>query len=221
MRDDLGGITQVCRFGGGGGGETKTEYVQSPEARQIMQQLLPVISNIYGSDGKVHTNLYKQPTLGWTTPTYSGADVKDYIAGGKTYQNVYDQIAPSLWQSYESNVENPLINRFAGSGSLGSPIAGLSGASADALEASRRKAGNDISSQAYTLAQAPLTAAMNAANTGSLAQFTANADNAKTSATSNWQSQIQEMQYPFQILPGLLGGTMPTPVTTTSSGGKK
>lgn len=207
-----------CCGGGGGGGSTSTQYVQSPEERQLLQRLMPTLKSIYPAKGRPKgEDLYDIPELKYDAPEFKEADVSKYIAGGETYDNVYNQISPSLWNAYNQNVENPLTNRFAGSGSLGSPVGGVSGAAMDVLENSRRKAGNDIASNAYQLAQAPLTQAMQAENTGLLAKFNADADARKTQSLMPWQAEIQKLQYPYQILPGLAGGTMPQPVTTTSA----
>lgn len=217
--DELGGMEAKCHGGKGGGGSS-TSYVQSPEARKLMKKLLPIMDTVYPG-GKAATNLYDIPELKYNLPNQEIADVNDYIPQGDIYENVYNKIAPSLWSSYEQNVQNPLVTKFAKSGTLGAPTAGVGGAAMTVLNDSRQKAGNDISSQAYQMAQAPLTQAMQAENAMNQSKYAMQSSVAKAQAELPWQAQIQESQYPYQILPGMLGGTMPQPVTTTKSGGKK
>lgn len=180
-------------------------------------------------------------------PDYGDSGAQDYIAGThvapggdvssnpnqtNAFENVYNTIAPALWDQYQRSVESPLINRFAGSGTLGSAVGGLSGAAADALQNSRMQAGNAIASQAYTAAQAPLLQQMTGdqqaaqsqyqgALSALLSQYAAQSNAASQEALQPYQATVSQLEYPYQIFSGLLGGSMPQTVVTGGGGGKK
>lgn len=141
-------------------------------------------------------NLYDTPELNINLP-----NIQDYMAGGQTYQNAYNQLAPTFWESFQENVENPLIARFSGAGTLGSPVAGVSGAAMDALLGKRGAAEAQIAAQAHQSAQTPLMAA-----------YSSEANAALQEAVKPWEANVEELQYPYQILPGVLGGSMPAQV---------
>lgn len=206
---------------GGGGGGTSTQYVQSPEERKLMRRLMPVFDYIFPRDagGQPRSELYDIPALNIETPTATPVSASDYIPGGDQFESVYGKIAPSFWSSYEQDVENPLIGRFAKSGTLGSPVAGVGGSAMAALTQGREKASQDINKLAYESAQQPLLQALQGAQQMGLADFSARSNAATQEAVQPWQALLQERQYPYQILPGILGGVMPQPVVTQQSGG--
>jgi hypothetical protein len=174
-----------------------------------------------------------EPSQVINAPTYdAGPGADDTWMTQNAYEEVYNTIAPTLWDTYERNVENPTINRFAGSGSLGSAVGGLSGAAADVLQTNRTQAGNSIANQAYTASQAPLLQQMTGdqqaassqyqgALSALLAQYAAQANASSTEATQPYQATISQLEYPYQIFPGLFGGSMSQPVTTAGGGGGK
>jgi hypothetical protein len=169
----------------------------------LLRLTAPKLAELYGGEGS--PDLYDIPELNFSLP-----NIQDYMAGGTAYQNAYNQIAPTFWDTYKSNVENPLISRFAGSGTLGSPVGGLSGSAMDALMGKRSAAENQISSQAYASAQQPL-----------LAAYGAESNAAMQKGLKPWEAQMEELQYPYQILPGIVSGTLPPKeVQAQSSGGK-
>jgi hypothetical protein len=86
-------------------------------------------------------------------------------------------------------------------------VGGVSGAAFDVLQANRGKAENQIVSQAYQSAQTPLLAAYQQAS-----------EAAKSQALDPWKAQIEELQYPYQILPGIVSGTLPPQVVEQSGG---
>lgn len=221
LRDDLGGLTEVC-FGGGKGGDDGGEvrYTRSPEERKLYREVIPTLRWIYGGK-KPREDLYDIPRLRFNLPKITGPDISKYIPGGEQYEAVYGKIAPTLWESYERSVENPLVNRFAGSGTLGSPVAGLSGAAADALEASRRKAESTIAGQAFQQAMQPLMTDYSGDLQTKMAQYGAQVNAAMQGAMKPWEAMISQREYPYQILPGLISGSMPQPVVRQGGGGKK
>ena len=211
-------------FGGGGGGGTT-----------------PPISNINNPPVPPPPVVINAPDTGTAAdgtavPTGARAGTgaaDDSWMTENAFKQVYNMTAPALWDQYERSVENPLINRFAGSGSLGSAVGGLSGAAGDALQNARNTAGNSIAAQAYQLSQAPLMQQMTGDQQAAqaqyqgglqalLAQYAAQANAASQEATMPYQATISQLEFPYQIFPGLLGGSMPQTVTTGgSSGGKK
>jgi hypothetical protein len=169
----------------------------------LLRLTAPKLAELYSGEGS--PDLYDIPELNFNLP-----NIQDYMAGGTAYQNAYDKIAPTFWDTYKANVENPLISRFANSGSLGSAVGGLSGSAMDALMNKRSAAENQISSQAYSSAQTPLLAAYEAEKSAAMQK-----------GLEPWKAQIEELQYPYQILPGIVSGTLPAQeVETQSSGGK-
>ena len=174
-----------------------------------------------------------EPSEVINAPTYdAGPGADDTWMTKNAYEEVYNTIAPALWDTYERSVENPMINRFAGSGTLGSAVGGLSGAAGDVLQNARMTAGNSIANQAYTASQAPLLQQMTGdqqaassqyqgALSALLAEYAAKANASSTEATQPYQATISQLEYPYQIFPGLFGGSMSQPVTTAGGGGGK
>jgi hypothetical protein len=205
----------------------KTTYTQSPEERKIAQLLIPWIRKMYGEKFPFEKKLYNIDKLKFNLPQMATptTDIMNYIPGGEMYAQTEQKIAPAFWDTYQRSVENPLINRFAGSGTLGSPVAGASGAAMDALANQRGIAGNQIASNVYQAAMNPMLQAYQTEYGGeqarNLAQYGAQTNAAMQQALQPWQAQLQMKQYPFQILPSLLGGTMPQPVVEQPSGGGK
>ena len=182
-----------------------------------MKKLLPIVDWIFppGAGGRPREEIYSVPTLGWQVPS---APQVSMAPTSEEFAAFESQLAPSLWGSYETNVEQPLIGRFAGSGALGSPMAGVSGAAMNALGQTREQAAKDIRNQ--VMAPFIQQQTLNAGLLGT--HFTQQAKAAREQALLPWQEQITMRQYPYQIMPGKLGGTMPQPVTTThTSGGGK
>ena len=217
LKNDLGDITEVCFKGGGGSSTSTTSYVQSPEERELMRKLMPIVDWIFppGQKGRPREAIYSVPSLSWEVPAAPQVSMAPSSAEFQAYES---QIAPSLWGSYRTNVEEPLISRFASTGSLGSPSGGVSGAAMNALALSREQAQKDISNQ--IMAPFVQQQTVNAGLQGT--RFKEASQAASQQALLPWQEAITMRQYPFQIMPGMLGGTMPQPVTTThsKSGGK-
>lgn len=230
-------------MGGGGGGESVTtstpgpvnvNYVQSPEQKDLWNLAFPLLQNYVFPGGAPAQTLYDVPGLPTALAQLSpnAPNIGDYIVGSNLYNQVYGTVAPSLWDTYQESVENPLINRFAGSGTLGSNLAGLSGSAADVLLDKRGDAEKNISSQVFQYAQQPLSEGFQGALTEFAAENAMNIANAQAlnqAIGQPWEAGIQAAQYPYQILTGILSGSMPTPFvsqsggtsTTTSSGGGK
>ena len=173
------------------------------EVSKILLRLTaPQLAQLYGTEET--PDLYDIPELKFNAP-----DINDYIAGGDKFNSAYNMLAPTFWDTYQKSVENPLIGRFGGSGMLGSAMGGLSGAAANTLLSSRGQAENQIQSQAFQAAQTPLLAAFQQAG-----------EEAKIQGLEPWKAQLEELQYPYQILPGLVSGTLPPKVVEQESGGK-
>ena len=171
--------------------------------KYLLRLTAPALGGLYAGKEGESPNLYEIPELQINLP-----DIAQYMAGGQHFQNAYDQLAPSYWNTYNRDVENPLINRFAGSGTLGSAVGGVSGAAMDTMNNSRMKAGDAINAQVTQQIQQPLTTA-----------YTAAANAATQEAIKPWEAQIEEYQYPWQTLPGIVSGTLPPKEAESSDGG--
>lgn len=223
--DEFNTRTPALNFGGGGGGgsgtstttstpgEVQVTYSQSPEQEKLWAMLFPVVQNLFPY-GEATSNLYNQPYLNYAIPEIPSTKLEDYLITGDYFKTISDQMSPALWSAYQENVEDPLAARYGQSGVLGSAVGGLSGAAADALAARRGQAGQNINKQVMDYAQAPLLQAFKEAQ--DMAKFGSQQFNEAQRA--NWESAIQELQYPYQILTSLFGGSMPSTFVTQGGG---
>lgn len=139
-------------------------------------------------------SLYQIPAA----PTIPSPDIMSPLTA---YNFVAPQVQAGLWQPYQE-AERRLLDVLQSRGQLGAPGAGVSGAAAAGLGEFYSQAARDIGLGTYQMslpftqmAQQPLSQYWGA-QTGQLGDI--------------WQAELQRQMMPWQMLPGLLGGSYPT-----------
>jgi len=169
-----------------GGGGTKTEYVQSPEQREMYQKFMPMMEQMTdrAMKGQPIYDVPEMPDSEMYSPT------KDW------WQNVSPEIKQGLWQPYQDSA-NQLSEQFGGQGMMGSPLTGTTGAFGNAL-------GQQVASRAG--AQMPMQAWQMGAE-------------ARALPLQHRQDMISANRMPWEVIPGMMGGTYSTPVVNQRGGG--
>lgn len=125
--------------GGGGGGGTSTEYVQSPEAREAMQMMLPSIRRL-GEAGAAGGQLWDVPSVPSMAPTegwFSGLD---------------PNVTAGMWEPYERG-SMQLAEQMGAGGMGGSARGGWSGAAGAGLGRFWEDASTSVGQQAWGMMQ--------------------------------------------------------------------
>jgi hypothetical protein len=122
-------------MGGGGGSKTKTEFVQSPEQRQLFQTFLPM----------AHRVAQGQPL--WDVP-------EPITPTGEWFQGIAPEVRQGLWAPYQEAGQQ-LGEMFGSRGQLGSPRAGPSGAYGAAMGSFAADASKDVGIQAWQMVGGP------------------------------------------------------------------
>jgi hypothetical protein len=145
--------------GGGKGGNTKTEYVQSPEQQAVYSALMPTIQNI-GYSGANRRPLWDIPSTPsaptapqYTSPSPQGYNVPDAVA---PTQNWWDSIASPVMAGLNApwnDARNQMFESLGQAGSLGSAGAGMSGAAGAALGEFESNRANQMGLQAWNMMQ--------------------------------------------------------------------
>ena len=204
--------------GGGKGGSADVEYTQSPEQQAVYRALQPMVQKLgmqYGGyqpmitntnlpatttqnlnmgnlTAKDFTNLVNLPasqvaqiaqqfTTPQTTPFSMAQSTPLYnIPHPAEAVSTISPLVSPALWNPYQEAESQLMDVLQSRGQLGAPGAGLSGAASAGLGKFYEQAARDIGLQSYQMAM-PL-----------------------------WQAQLQREQMPWQMLPGLLGGTYST-----------
>jgi len=179
-----------ARFkGGGGSSTTQTSYVQSPEARQVMQAMMPAVQRV-GAAGATGQALVDVPDL----PQVSDAPMPTQ----GWFSNLDPNIMAGIREPYEQASQD-LMEQMGAAGVGGSATAGLSGIGQKGLESFWSRAAPQMGMTAW-----------NMINPNAMAQWTAEQQRAGKLQGQEFQARMA----PYQIIPGMAGGSMPTPVTT-------
>jgi hypothetical protein len=151
------GPLALCGGGKGGGSQTRTEYAQSPEQRQVFNALMPTIRRIGSAGGG---SLWDIPTAPmaptarqYTSPTPQGYNVPDAVA---PTQNWWDSIASPVMAGLNApwnDARNQMFESLGQAGSLGSAGAGMSGAAGAALGEFESNRANQMGLQAWNMMQ--------------------------------------------------------------------
>lgn len=181
--------------GGGKGGESsKVKYTQSPEQRAIYGRILPLINKLSDA-GQYGVRAWNTPTA----PTFSAAD-NNLLPTADWYNSLSPEVMAGINAPYDES-RNQLMEQFGGAGEIGSPSAGYSGAAGAALGKFEAERAKNVGLQAWQMTQPGL-------------QWQAGAN--QNAQMMNWANTAESYKFPFTALPGLLGGTYPTPIVNQS-----
>ena len=216
---------------GGGGGEPKVKYYQSPEQRQVMQALLPMAQRL-GQQGVAGEGLYQIPDSPAypTLPTpgdYAGAiaDPMMMLPSAQLYGQIAPQVSAGLWKPYEQAGQR-LWDVMQSKGQLGSQRGGVSAGAGAALGELYSQGAQNVGLDIFRMAQAPMQqywGALTRAQQLPLQQQYA-AELGKAGAEFGqsqqaWRAQLQSQMMPWQMMPGLIGGAYPEAVMREQKGG--
>jgi hypothetical protein len=199
---------------------------------------MPTIKNIgsAGASGSPMWNIPQTPTAPrapyYSSPAPQGYNVPDAVA---PTQGWWDSIASPVMAGLNApwnDARNQMFESLGQAGSLGSAGAGMSGAAGAALGEFESNRANQMGLQAWNMMQPGLmnqwqgqlganqylTGMQNAAEQqqyGMDYQSRVNQQQQDYGMAQNlWNQQIAANQAPFQLAPGLLGGTYSTPIVS-------
>lgn len=187
----------------------RVSYSQSPEQQAIYNAIQPTIQYI-GRQGRRGDPV-------WNTPTMERSTGYDLPSGDMLmptqdwYSNLSPEVMAGLNAPYD-DARDQLMERMGGLGQGGSAGAGYSGAAGAALGEFEATRANNIGLQAWQMTQPGLFADYNAQLGRN--QWTANVG--QQANVMEWQNRAESYKFPYTSLPGLVGGTYPSPIVDTS-----
>jgi len=207
-----------------GGGGSNTEYVQSPQAQQIMEYMMPAAQRMgeYGGSGKALWNTGGlQSSLGlYPTSPYNVPSSQMMMPSAANIGSIAPEIQEAAWQPYETAIGN-VVEQFGGG--MGSARGGVSGSGANLLSELTQEVAPQYTSSLWSMVQPGLAAeysgllgAEQAAFGGRLAQAQAGTQE----ALQQYMAQQAAKSAPYTGTAQLMGVSMPTAVQQPQ-GGKK
>jgi len=206
------------------GGSSKTTYVQSPQAQEALSAYMPALYRMgqqgaYGAPlwntGNIPTSsLGDYPVSGYEAPSAAGL-MPSAANIGAIDPNIKEAVAAPYLEAIGQVTE-----QFGGG--MGSARAGLSGAGANVLNKSMQTMIPQYTQSLWNMVQPGLMTEYQANVGGTEAGWQAQlarAGAATSLAAQQYQAEQAARAAPYQALPGIVGGAMPSPVT--SGGGKK
>lgn len=138
---------------------------------------------------------------GWNIPSYNVPDA--YGPTKNWFNSISPDVMEGLWEPYEF-AASQLGERMGAGGQLGSARGGYSGTAGDSFGRFYAEAGKDIGTQAW-----------NMMSPGIMANWSA-----QLGQNQNlWMQQLQRNMYPYSIMSGMLGASMPNTVVNQGSQG--
>lgn len=214
---DYNGPIAECK----GGSSTKVNYVQSPEARQALSAYMPALQKM-GAAAEAGEQLWNTSNI--PTSSLSYYPTTPYSVGGVEellYQPgmLSEDVITGLQSPYLDYL-GQAVEQFGGG--YGSARGGISGAGQTVLNKALEYTAPNLAlatqqmvSPALSQAYQARIGAEQAGYGGQLAQAAA----ATNLAGQQYSAEQAAMAAPYQALPSIVSGAMPTPVQ--SSGGKK
>lgn len=160
------GPVAQCGGGGKGGGGSKVEYEQSPEQRQMYQQILPIVQRLSNS-AQTGQSLYnipsapQYPTLPSASGVYSSvpqSQIANYnipsassmMPTGDWYSNLSPEVMAGINAPWD-DAQKQLQETMGAAGTSGSASAGYSGAAGAALGEFYADKANSVGLQAWNM----------------------------------------------------------------------
>lgn len=219
------GPVAECKKGGGGG---STEYVQSPEARQIMEMMMPTIQRIAqagapGAPTPLWETAMPSGAMGYDVPSpYGIPDTTGMMPTAATMGAISPEVKAGVMAPYKE-AEQQLMETLGAGNILGSARGGFSGAGATGLGRYWADAAPEYTKSLWDMVapaqQAGWGAELQRSQQGWGAGLAQNIFGSQM-AGQQWQAGLQEKQFPFTVIPAMMGESMPSPVVS-QGGGKK
>jgi len=214
-----------------GGGSTKTEYVQSPEAAALYEAALPGIQRMSqaASSGQPLWNAGNISTssLGYYPTSFSPYEVPSssmLMPSAANLGNIAPEIRTAVWEPYQEAAGN-LIEQYGGG--YGSARGGVSGAGAGVLSDFYKEAAPQYASSLWGMVSPGLSAeyqgllgANQTAFTSNVASQLARAQAATGLTGQEYAARQAAYAAPYAGLGGIATGNIPTAVQQPQ-GGKK
>jgi hypothetical protein len=192
-------------------GGSSTEYVQSPEAREIMEMMMPTVQRI-AEAGQLGGTLWDIPSYGLPA-SYAIPDITSMMPTTATMAAISPDVKAAVMAPYKET-EQQLLETLGAGGGLGSARGGFSGQGAAGVGRYWADVAPEYTQSLWGMVapaqQAGWQAELNRALTGYGAELGRSKD--------IWSQQVQAAQFPYTVIPQMAGAAMPTPVTTS---GKK
>ena len=186
-----------------GGSGSEVDYQQSPEQRQVYQNVMPLVMAMArnAQSGTPAWQIPQMPDIPEMPSAYQG--IERAMPTSAWWNSISPDIKQAAWQPYEDMTDN-LMESLGYGGSVGSPSGGFSGAAGEAL-------GREVVSRAATQIPAQL---WNMTGPQMQQAWQQDYGTEKGRVLAGYESEAQRRQeqlraisYPWQTLPGLLGGT--------------
>lgn len=213
------------------GRDPELKYAQSPEQREIYGLLSPLVErmSLKGLTGKPLYDTWQMPQASTWQPDgqslYTGIDmwnapdVSTLMPQSGWWSNMDPTLKSSIMEPHKDALN--MITEQLG-GSAGSARGGASGAAAKVMSEYMQNAAPQMAQQAWGMYQP----AQQANYKTQLARNMAGYDAAKQERTLDYQSAMeyqrsvqQALAAPFNMLPGMMGGTYSSPVVMPGSEG--
>lgn len=138
------GLGFLGGFLGSDSGDADVNYESSPEQQAILQQLMPLITQL--------TNQAQGGAAAYQIPNISGL-----MPSTDWYNNISQGMKDAAWEPYQEGM-NQLENTLSGRGSMGSARAGMSGAAADVMSDYTRQASSNVTNSLWNMTSPGLQA---------------------------------------------------------------
>jgi len=200
-----------------GSGGAETEYTQSPEARDLMQAIMPMVQGL----GQYGMGRYfgGAPQLG--APSMAGVltdqqmyDIPDPSSAMPTaewYESLSPEVKAGLYAPYEE-AEEKMLSRMGSRGQLGSASGGLSGAAGAGMGELAGEAAKNVGLNAWQMT-APM--AMNAWQ-ADLNRNQQAYQAGQQERLGDYNTAMNVWQMPFQTM-GMLNQSMPQGIVQPGS----
>lgn len=194
-------------------GDGGTSYVQSPEARQVMNLLMPTVKRI-GQAGQAGGTLWD--VGGYDIPSlYDIPDITGMMPTAETMASIAPEVRAGVMAPYKET-ERQLMETLGAGGGLGSARGGFSGQGAAGIGKYWADVAPEYTQSLWSMVQPAQQAGWQAELARGMTGYTSALDRAK----DIWSQEVMAKQFPYSVIPGMAGASMPTPVTS-QSGGKK
>jgi hypothetical protein len=207
---DYEGPVAECK----GGGSTTT-YAQSPEAAALYKAMLPAVHRISSAGAKGRTLYQPHNLMGMNRSNYSYGvpSTQNIMPTQAWYQGLSPEVMGGLWAPWEE-AGQALTHRLNAMGQLGSMRGGVSGSGETAMANLAADAATQVPLQAWQMTQPGMMAGWQA----ELGRNQFGVEQRLADTRAQWQAMVSAQRMPYEIVPGMAGGSMPQPVV--QSGGK-
>jgi len=195
-------------------GKATTEFVSSPEQRQLMQAILPMFQGFgqYGAQryfgGAPNLGAPSMSGVLTGTPMYDIPDPSMAMPTQNWWNSMSPEVKAGLYAPYQEAGEG-MLERMGAQGQVGSPSAGYSGAAGAAMGKLASEAGKNVGLQAWQMTS-PMAQMAWGEN---LARNKQAYGQSVRERMGDYNTAMQAWQMPMGVMSGL-GQAMPQGITT-------